>query len=117
MKITAERNKILVALEEGPKSWTALRLAYYGPERAKLPASTSFHNQLQRMLTGGLIKKVVGGYARAEAMTCGHITHENGGPADYPEACRELPWDCTVCDEVDNVGPACDKCGTTKAAA
>lgn len=66
MKITYERLKIMNALKTGPKSWTSLRVSYYGVERAKSPASTSFHNQLQRMMEGGLIKKVIGGYGLTE---------------------------------------------------
>jgi hypothetical protein len=66
MKITYERLKIMNALREGPKTWSGLRLAYYGLERAKSPASTSFNNQLHRMMDGGLVQKVVGGYALTE---------------------------------------------------
>jgi hypothetical protein len=62
MKITYERLKIMNPLREGAQSWTTLRVAYYGEERAKSAASTSFNNQLHRMMTGGLIEKCVGGY-------------------------------------------------------
>ena len=59
MQITARRAVILDALAEGGKSWTQLRLAYYGPERAKAKASTSFHNQLSAMVAAGLVVRIV----------------------------------------------------------
>lgn len=114
MKMTYERLKIVAALKEGPKTWTSLRLAYYGEERAKSPASTSFHNQLQRMMEGGVIKKTPLGY---ELVKCEHETHEEGGPTDYGPECSyafDKYWDCKVCDEVDNEGPVCDKCKLPK---
>ena len=57
MKITYEKLKILTALASGPKTHKFLRLAYYGEERCKNPANTSFYNQLQRMTSDGLIQK------------------------------------------------------------
>jgi len=66
MKITHERLKIMNALREGPKTWTALRLAYYGATRAASPASTSFNNQLHRMMDGGLVEKTMSGYRLTE---------------------------------------------------
>ena len=57
MKITHEKLKILNALVSGPKTHKMLRLCYYGEERCKNPANTSFYNQLDRMMTDGLIKK------------------------------------------------------------
>lgn len=85
MKMTYERLKIVNALKEGNKSWSVLRVAYYGEERAKQAASTSFNNQLHRMMDAGAIKKVEGGYA---LVVCTHETHENGGPNDYGPECR-----------------------------
>jgi len=67
MKITFEKMKILTALINGPKSHKLLRLEYYGEERAKNPANTSFYNQLNRMMEAGLIQKdVVGVYSITE---------------------------------------------------
>lgn len=85
MKMTIERLKIVNALVSGPKSWTQLRLAYYGEMRAKNPASTSFVNQMDRMVQGGIIKRVIGGYGMA---VCMHESHEEGGPSDYGPECR-----------------------------
>lgn len=67
MKMTFERLKIVNALKSGPKTWSVLRVAYYGEERAKHPASTSFHNQLQRMIEGGVVKKIPMGYTLTES--------------------------------------------------
>jgi hypothetical protein len=55
--ITYEKLKILNALVSGPKTHKFLRLAYYGEERCKSAANTSFYNQLQRMMEAELIKK------------------------------------------------------------
>jgi predicted transcriptional regulator len=48
-KVTDGRKVLLQSLRSGPKSWKELRLAYYGPERAKSKASTSFMGQLKKM--------------------------------------------------------------------
>lgn len=61
MIITHEKLKVLNALKSGPKTHLFLRLAYYGEERAKNPANTSFYNQLQRMMGAGLIHKTAVG--------------------------------------------------------
>lgn len=65
-EITPQRVVVLKHLESGPKSWAYLRLAYYGPERAKSKASTSFMNQLQKLAELGLIKKTLQGYEITE---------------------------------------------------
>lgn len=102
MKMTYERLKIVAALKEGPKTWSMLRLAYYGEERAKHPASTSFHNQITKMMVGGVVKKTPLGYELTEEfkgeaapsipmpqLPCGHTSHEEGGPSDYGPECRD----------------------------
>jgi predicted transcriptional regulator len=61
-QLTPERVKILGALQSGPKTWSQLRLAYFGEARAQSKASTSFNNQLHRMQNKGLIQTVMGGY-------------------------------------------------------
>ena len=61
-ELTPERAKILGALKSGPKTWSQLRLVYFGEARAKSKASTSFNNQLDRMQDRGLIQTVMGGY-------------------------------------------------------
>jgi len=48
-KLTPGRAVLLQAVMTGEKMWSELRLAYYGPERVKEKASTSFHNQLNKM--------------------------------------------------------------------
>lgn len=60
--LTPGRVVILRTMLEKPQSWSSLRLAYYGPGRAAHKASTSFVNQLSRMLELGLIMKTVEGY-------------------------------------------------------
>jgi len=62
VKVTDNRIVILNALKEERKCWSELRLAYYGPERAKSPASTSFMNQLKKLTVLGVIEKADGGY-------------------------------------------------------
>jgi len=57
VKLTDGRKSLLQALVSGPKAWSELRFAYYGPERAKEKASTSFHNQLQKLRLAGIIVK------------------------------------------------------------
>lgn len=64
--ITEGRKALLKQLASGPKSWSALRLAYFGPERAKHSASTSFYNQLDRLMKANVIIKVAEGYALGE---------------------------------------------------
>ena len=60
MQITPRRQVIIDALaRQGELTWTQLRLAYYGPERAAAKASTSFHNQLTAMVAAGLVVRVV----------------------------------------------------------
>jgi hypothetical protein len=67
MKITTEKMKILSALASGPKTHKMLRLAYYGEERCKNKANTSFYNQLDRMMAALLIKKdSIGIYSATE---------------------------------------------------
>lgn len=62
-KVLPYRQQVIVnALQGGTLSWTNLRLAYYGPERAKSPASTSFTMQLRRMMDKKLISKTAMGY-------------------------------------------------------
>lgn len=88
MKMTYERLKIVNALKEGPKSWSVLRVIYYadkGPERIASCSTTSFMNQVNKMIAGGVIKKTDEGYA---LVVCMHETHENGGPNDYGPECQ-----------------------------
>jgi len=59
MLITPRRAVILAALSNGSATWSQLRLAYYGPERAAHKASTSFHNQLSGMVAAGLVVRVI----------------------------------------------------------
>jgi len=60
MELTPRRNVLISALAAaGELTWTQLRLAYYGPERAAHKASTSFHNQLTGMVSAGLIIRVI----------------------------------------------------------
>ena len=64
MKLTPNRMVILRELLSGPKSWTQLRIVYYGtPERIASNASTSFHNQLHKLINGGMISKAGEGYS------------------------------------------------------
>ena len=53
---------LLSSLRQKPMSWTELRLAYYGEERAKMSASTSFWMQLHKMIQRGYIIKTLVGY-------------------------------------------------------
>jgi predicted transcriptional regulator len=62
LKVTPARCVFLRMLSDGPKTWKDLREAYYGPERAKSKASTSFHNQVEKQQTLGLIQHVDGHY-------------------------------------------------------
>jgi len=60
MELTPRRNVLMDALAlNGEMTWTQLRLAYYGEERAAQKASTSFHNQLTAMVAAGLIVRVI----------------------------------------------------------
>jgi predicted transcriptional regulator len=65
-QLTPERAKILCALKSGPKTWSQLRMGYYGEARSQSKASTSFNNQLHRMQNKGLIQTVMGGYEITE---------------------------------------------------
>jgi len=62
VKVTPNRIVIMRELKDGPKTWRDLRLSYYGPERAKNPASTSFMNQLEKMMVYKIIDKKEGHY-------------------------------------------------------
>jgi len=62
MKVTNNRMVFLRELKDGPKTWKHLRLAYYGPERFKSPASTSFMNQIKKLESFGIIEKKDGHY-------------------------------------------------------
>ena len=77
MELTPQRAVVLRTLENGPVTWTTLRMTYYGPLRSKSKASTSFINQLNRMMTLRLIDKVSGGY---ESTTKGKELLSYGDP-------------------------------------
>jgi len=57
-KCSGSRLVILRELMVGPKTWAELRLSFYGPERAKNHASTSFQNQLNKLVAYGVIQKL-----------------------------------------------------------
>jgi predicted transcriptional regulator len=68
VNLTDNRKLIIKALANGVQlSWKELRLAYFGPERAAHPASTSFMTQINKMTELGLIQKVEGKYSLADA--------------------------------------------------
>ena len=81
--LTPQRAVILRSLASGPKSWSTLRLEYYGEARAKSRASTSFNNQLGRMQSGGFIEKVMGGFAITEV---GRSLLQEGVPMEIKSA-------------------------------
>lgn len=56
-KCTGSRIVVLRTLNESEKSWKELLVAYYGPERAQLQATTSFSNQLHKLAKMGMIVK------------------------------------------------------------
>jgi len=56
-KVTQGRMVILRELEGTSKKWSELRLAYFGPARAKAKASTSFHMQLTKLISLGIVVK------------------------------------------------------------
>lgn len=56
-KLTNGRQTILGRLDGQTAKWSELRLAYYGPERAKAKPSTSFHIQLTKLLALGVVAK------------------------------------------------------------
>lgn len=60
---TGSRIVILKELFSGPKLWSELARVYYGPERYKNKARTSFNNQLRKLDQLGFIAKVNGAYA------------------------------------------------------
>ena len=62
VKVTPNRIVFLRELKDGPRCWRDLRLAYYGPERSKNPASTSFMNQINKLTMYGVIIKKDGFY-------------------------------------------------------
>jgi len=66
IKVTSNRIVFLRELKEGPRTWRDLRLAYYGPERSKNPASTSFVNQVNKLIMYGVITKKDGHYELTE---------------------------------------------------
>lgn len=82
--VTSRRKVLLEALQSGPKSWSFLRRTYYVGERALSKASTSFHNQLVRMQSKGLITKADGEYKITDAgkiaihSTCNHVLDSYG---------------------------------------
>ena len=49
IKLTDGRKALIKSLAEGVKSWSELRMSYYGPERYKSKASTSFTMQLTKL--------------------------------------------------------------------
>lgn len=65
-KLTPGRIVILRALEAKPLKWAELRKEYFGPERAKAPASTAFHMQLTKMVALGVVTKGVENYSLSE---------------------------------------------------
>jgi len=48
------------------KTFSQLRVAYFGEERAKEKATTSFYNQLTRDVEKGIIVKTANGYELSE---------------------------------------------------
>ena len=62
VKVTPNRIVFLRELKDGPRAWKDLRLAYYGPERSKNPASTSFMNQINKLMMYNIIAKKDGFY-------------------------------------------------------
>jgi len=56
-KLTPGRQVILRSLEGKTAKWSELRSAYYGPDRAKAKASTSFHMQLTKLQALGIVAK------------------------------------------------------------
>jgi predicted transcriptional regulator len=66
MKVTNNRLVFLRELKDGPRTWKDLRLAYYGPERAKNPASTSFMNQIKKLVSFGVLNHIDGHYELTE---------------------------------------------------
>ena len=64
MKLTLNRMVLLRELSSGPKSWRDLREVYYGdPERIASSSSTSFCNQLHKLIDLCLIDKADGFYS------------------------------------------------------
>jgi predicted transcriptional regulator len=57
IKVTAGRQVILRELDGQSRKWSELRAAYYGPERAKSKASTSFHTQVTKLMALGVVAK------------------------------------------------------------
>jgi hypothetical protein len=55
--ITPARQVILNGLRNGGLKWSALRVVYFGENRAKGGASTAFHMQLTKMIENGLVLK------------------------------------------------------------
>jgi len=66
VKLTDGRKSLIKALAQGSKSWSELRKAYYGEERAKQTASTSFVNQLTKMKEMNVIVKMDDKYVLGE---------------------------------------------------
>ena len=56
-KLTNGRQCILGRLDGQQAKWSELRSAYYGPERSKSKASTSFHIQLTKLMALGVVAK------------------------------------------------------------
>ena len=56
-KLTPGRQVILGRLDGQQAKWSELRLAYYGPERSKSKASTSFHIQLTKLMALNVVAK------------------------------------------------------------
>jgi len=59
---TGSRIVVLRTLLDGPKCWRDLLVAYYGPERSQEPATTSFSNQLKKLINLCWIEKKDGFY-------------------------------------------------------
>jgi len=55
IKLSDGRKALIKSLADGSKSWSELRLTYYGPERAKSRASTSFVMQLNKLKMANVI--------------------------------------------------------------
>jgi len=60
--LTANQVVVLRTLSTGPKKWSELRRAYFGEERAKQSASTSFYMQIKNCTGKGFLTKTQLGY-------------------------------------------------------
>jgi DNA-binding HxlR family transcriptional regulator len=67
--VTLTNNRIVVlrALQNGPRKWSELRKEYFGEDRAKQQASTSFYMQVKAMTDKGLVTKTALGYESTPA--------------------------------------------------